>query len=240
LSDRPTREERPEQHRRDQLALMADMTAALAHDINQPLTAAANYLSAARRLVGDNPAALAALDKTESQLVRAGRIVGRVRELIARGEPKTVEQSLHEVIRGARELASPAFKEAKVDLTLRLEAAQDLVLADRVEMERAFVSLIGAAIKVVGGSAERMVTISTSLANGVIQTDIAYWRPGTSEPIDVELLEPLNPGSLGDNLWIARAIIAAHSGSVWAAPRPQGGAMFRFALPLVERGRGDA
>ena len=125
LSDRPTREERLDRLRGDRRALMADMTAALAHEINQPLTAAANYLSAARRLVGANPAALAALDKTEAQLVRAGRIVGRLRELMARGEPETVTQSLHEVIRGACELAAPALKQANVDLYLRLEAAQD-------------------------------------------------------------------------------------------------------------------
>ena len=222
---------------------MADMTAALAHEINQPLTAAANYLSAARRLVGGNPAALAALDKTEAQLVRAGRIVGRLREFMARGEPETVTQSLHEVIRGARELAAPALKQANVDLNLRLEAAQDLVLVDRVEIEQALVSLIGNAIKAVGGSADRMVTIATSLANGAIQTDIADWRPGMSEPTDVESFEPLkstNVGSLGDELWIARAIIEAHRGSVWAAPRRGGGAMFSFALPLVGQGPGGA
>ena len=243
MSDRPTREERLDRLRGDRRALMADMTAALAHEINQPLTAAANYLSAARRLVGANPAALAALDKTEAQLVRAGRIVGRLRELMARGEPETVTQSLHEVIRGARELAAPALKQANVDLNLRLEAAQDLVLADRVEIEQALVSLISNAIKAVAGSADRRATIATSLANGAIQTDID-WRPGMSEPPDSELLEPplnsTNVGSLGDEFWIARAIIEAYGGSVWAAPRRGGGAMLSFALPLVEQGRGGA
>jgi C4-dicarboxylate-specific signal transduction histidine kinase len=243
LSDRPTREERLDRLRGDRLALMADMTAALAHEINQPLTAAANYLSAARRLVGGNPAALAALDKTEAQLVRVGRIVGRLREFMARGEPETVAQSLHEVIRGARDLAAPALKQANIDLNLRLEADQDLVLADRAEIERALVTLIGKAIKAVGGSTDRMITIATSLANGAIQTDIADWRPGMSEPIDAKLFEPLNStnvGSLGDDLWIARAIIDAHHGSVWAGPPRGGGAMFSFALPLIEQGRGGA
>ena len=64
-----------------------------------------------------------------------------------------------------------------------------------------------------------------------------------SEPTDSELLEPLNStnvGSRGDELWIARAIVEAHGGSVWAAPRRGGGAMFSFALPLVEQGRGGA
>jgi C4-dicarboxylate-specific signal transduction histidine kinase len=243
LSDRPTREERRDRLRGDRVALMADMAAALAHEINQPLTAAANYLFAVRRHVGGNPAALAALDKTEAQLVRAGRIVSRLREFMAHGEPETVTQSLHEVIRGARELAAPALKQANVDLNLRLEAAQDLVLADRIEIERALVSLIGNAIKAVGGSADGMVTIATSLANGAIQIDIADWRPGLSESTDAELVEPLNwtnVGSLGDELRIARAIIEAHRGSAWAAPRRGGGAIFSFALPLVGQVPGGA
>jgi two-component system sensor kinase FixL len=239
LRDRPAREDRL---RGDRLALMADMTAALAHDLNQPLTAAANYLFAARRLVGGNPAALAALDKTEAQLVRAGRIVGRLREFMARGEPETATQSLHEVIRAARELAAPALSQANVDLNLRLEAAQDLVLADRVEIEQALVSLIGNAIKAAGGSADRMVTIATSLANGAIQTEVD-WRPRMSEPTDAELFEPstsTNFGNLAEELWIARAIIEAHRGSVRAAPRRGGGAMFSFVLPLVEQRHGGA
>jgi two-component system sensor kinase FixL len=239
LSDRPAREERLDRLRGDRLTLMADMTAALAHEINQPLTAAANYLSAARRLVGGNQAALAALDKTEAQLVRAGRIVGRLREFMARGEPEAVTQSLHEVIRGARELAAPALKQANVDLDLCLEAAQDLVLADRVEIEQALVSLIRNAIKAVG-SADGRVTVATSLANGAIQTDVADWRPGMSEPTAVEPLNSTNVGSLGDELRIARAIIEAHRGSFWTAPRRGRGAMFSFALPLVEQGPGDA
>lgn len=216
---------------------MADMTAALAHEINQPLTAATNYLSALRRLVGGNPAAVAVLDKTESQLVRAGRIVARLREYTARGDPERVTQSLHEVIRGIREVAAPALKQANVDLTLRLDAAQDLVLVDRVEIERALVSLIGNAINAIGGSADRRVTIATSLANEAIQTDID-WRPEMSEPTDAGPIEPLdstNVDRVGDELSIARAIIDAHHGGVWATRRPSGGGMLSFALPLEAR-----
>jgi two-component system sensor kinase FixL len=241
LNDRQTREERLDRLRGDRRALLADITAALAHELNQPLTAAANYLSSARRLVGGNAAALAALDKTEAQLVRAGRIVGRLREFVARGEVETVTQSLHEAIRGACELAGPALRHASVDLNLRLEAPQHLVLADPVEIEQAVFGLIGAAIKAAGGSADRTLTIATSMANRAIQTDI-YRGPAMSEPIDAELFEPLNSsnvGSLGHELWIARAIIEAHRGSVWAAPRRGGGAMFSFELPLVEQARDD-
>lgn len=242
MSDRPTRDERSRPNG-DRLALIVEMTAALAHEINQPLTAAANYLSAARRLAGCNQAAIAALDRTEAQLVRVGRIVGRLREFVARGEPQTVAQSLHEAIERARELAAPALKQADVDLSLRLEAAEDLVLADRAELEQALAGLIGGAIKAVSGSTDRKVRIATSVASGSIRTEITDWRPGISETIDAELWEPLNATNasrFGDELWIARAIIQAHCGSVWTAARRGGVTMFSFALPLVEQGRAGA
>jgi two-component system, chemotaxis family, CheB/CheR fusion protein len=242
LNDRQMREERLVRLRGDRVALMADMAAALAHEITQPLTAAANYLSAARRLVSGNPDAVAALDKAETQMIRAGRILGRLREFMASDEPGTVVQSLHEVIRGASELAAPALRRANVNLTLRLEAVEDLVLADRVEIEQALLHLIRSALKPVAGSTQRMVTIATSLANGAIQADIADTRSRASEPIDVELFEPLdstNVSSLGDGLWIACSIIEAHRGRLWAASRQVGGAIFSFILPLVERPRDD-
>ena len=149
------------------------MAVALTHEVTQPLTAAANLVSAARRLVGgDAPDAVAALDKAEAQMVRAGRMIGRLREFIARSEPETVEQSLHKVIRDASDLAAPALRDADVNLTFRLEAVADLVLVDRVEIEQALVNLLRDALEAVGGSPGRTVTIATSVANGFIQTDI--------------------------------------------------------------------
>ena len=114
-------------------------------------------------------------------MVRAGRMIGRLREFIARSEPETVEQSLHKVIRGASELAAPALRHADVNLTFRLEAVADLVLVDRVEIEQALVNLLRYALDAVGGSPERTVTIATSVANGFIQTDIVDAAAGFAE-----------------------------------------------------------
>ena len=175
-------------------------------------------------------------------MVRAGRIIGRMRDFIARSEPETVEQSLHEVIRGASELAAPALRHADVNLTFRLEAVADLVLVDRVEIEQALVNLLRNAIDAVGGSPERTVTIATSVANGFIQTDIVDAAAGFAESALPDSFQPLNPAgvrSLSDGLSVARSIIDAHRGRVLAWPDSGGGAMFSFTLPLVEQARGD-
>ena len=241
-NDIRAREERLARLRGDRLASIADMAVALTHEVTQPLTAAANFLSAARRLVGGNPGAVAALDKAEAQMVRAGRIIGRMRDFIARSEPETVEQSLHQIIRGASQLAAPALRRADVNLTFRLEAVADLVLVDRVEIEQALVNLLRNAIDVVGGSPEPKVTIATSSANGSIQIDIVDAAAGFAEIGLPNSFQPLNPTgvrSLGDGLLLARSIIDAHRGRVLAWPDMGGDALFSFTLPLVEEARGD-
>ena len=204
----------------DRLSSIADMAVALTHEVTQPLTAAANLVSAARRLVGgDAPDALAALDKAEAQMVRAGRMIGRLREFIARSEPETVEQSLHKVIRDASELAAPALRDADVNLTFRLGAVADLVLVDRVEIEQALVNLLRYALEAVGGSPGRTVTIATSVANGFIQTDIVDAAAEFAETAEPNSSQPLNPTGvrrLGDGLSVARSIIDAHGGRVVA------------------------
>ncbi len=242
-NEKRAREQRLVRLRGDRLSSMADMAVALTHEVTQPLTAAANLVSAARRLVGGAaPDAVAALDKAEAQMVRAGRMIGRLREFIARSEPETVEQSLHKVIRDASELAAPALRDADVNLTFRLGAVADLVLVDRVEIEQALVNLLRYALEAVGGSPGRTVTIATSVANGFIQTDIVDAAAEFAETAEPNSSQPLNPTGvrrLGDGLSVARSIIDAHGGRVLAGRDGGGGAMFSFTLPLVEQVRDD-
>jgi C4-dicarboxylate-specific signal transduction histidine kinase len=229
LDGRRGLEDRLDRLRHDRLATIADLAPAWTHELTQPLTAAANYLSAARSLVGGNSDAIAALDRAATQMVRAGRIVGRLREFMARGDPGTLAQSMHDVIRAASELAAPALRRANVKLTLRLDAAQDLVLVDRIEIEQALINLIRHTATSAGGCEDRTITIGTSVVNGTIQTDIVDARSGVSESVDAPSLEPLNP--------IACLIIEAHRGRVSAASGPDGGIIVGFALPLVEPDR---
>jgi C4-dicarboxylate-specific signal transduction histidine kinase len=242
-NDKRTREERLAWLRGDRLESIADMAVALTHEVTQPLTAAANFVSAARRLVGGaSPEAVAALDKAEAQMVRAGRMVGRMRDFMARSDPEAVEQSLHNVIRSASALAAPALRHADVNLTFRLEAVADLVLVDRVEIEQALVNLLRYTLDTVGGSPKRTVTIATSVANGFIQTDIVNAAAGFAETAQPDSLQPLSPdgvGSLSDGLSVARSIIDAHRGRVLAWPDSSCGAMFSFTLPLVGQACGD-
>jgi PAS domain S-box-containing protein len=235
LSEKQRLEARLSKLHENRLASMAEMATSLAHEINQPLQVAASYLSIAQRRAGDNREVVEAVDKASAQVVRAGRIVGHLREFVARRESDMTTQSLHELIRKAGELTVPTAKQANVAMTLRLEAAQDRVLADNVQIEQALVNLIRNGIDAIGASSRREVTIGTSLVDGDIQTEVIDSGPGLALANESELFEPFNStktGGLGVGLSITRSIIEAHHGRISAENIAGGGAKFTFTLPL--------
>ena len=223
-------DQRPSEARADARG-SGEMMVALAHELNQPLTAAANYLSAARRLTSGNGAAVDALDKAATQIIRAGRLVSRMRELLARGEADLATQSLHELIRRA----SLAVDRPGVSLTLRLEAAEDRVRVDCARMEQALADLIRNAIDAIAGAADGSVTIATSLVNQTLQTEVVS-RLAASEP-GATSFDPSASSNVG--LPIAHSIIEAHCGRLSARSQPGSGATFTFVLPLAGSGFGQ-
>ena len=237
LSERHRFEARLTKLHENRLASMAEMATSLAHEINQPLQVAASYLSIAQRRSSDNRNVVEALEKASAQVMRAGRIVGHLREFVARREPDMTAQSLHELIRKAGDLTAPTAKQANVTMTLRLDAAQDRVLADNVQVEQALVNLIRNGIDAIGASSRREVTIATSLVDGDIQTEVIDSGPGLALANESELFEPFTStktGGLGVGLSITRSIIEAHHGRISAENIDGGGAKFTFALPLAE------
>ncbi len=239
LSERRRFEARLSKLHANRLDSMADMATALAHELNQPLAAATNYFALARQIAGAGsqpPMLEEALEKASGQLLRAGQIIAHLREFITRGEPNRVEQSLHALIRSACDLVAPLMRELSVELTLRLDAAEDEVLADRIHIEQALINLIRNAMEAMENSDERKLAISTSLQDGMIRTDVIDTGRGLSEQSNADLFVPFTSTKrtgLGVGLSISRSIIGAHYGAIWAEPNPAGrGAQFSFTLPL--------
>ena len=239
LSERRRFEARLSKLHANRLNSMADMATALAHELNQPLAAATNYFALARQIAGagSQPPMLGeALEKASGQLLRAGQIIAHLREFITRGEPNRVEQSLHALIRSACDLVAPLMRELSVELTLRLDAAEDEVLADRIHIEQALINLIRNAMEAMANSEERKLAISTSLQDGMVRTDVTDTGRGLSEQSNVDLFVPFTSTKrtgLGVGLSISRSIVEAHYGAIWAEANPAGrGAQFSFTLPL--------
>lgn len=242
LTERRKIEARMQKLHAERLDAVGGLAAGLAHELNQPLSATAIYLKAARRLLqmpaDQRPANVEdALDNAATQIVRAGQIIVHLREFIARGEPDKTIQSLHDIIEEAQELVVVEAKQSNISLVFRLDAADDRILADRVQIKQVLVNLMRNARDAMSASATRRMTVSTSPASrSMIRLDIADTGSGLCEEARASLFEPFattKPNGLGVGLTIARSIIEAHYGTIWAGPNRDGGATFSFTLPLA-------
>jgi two-component system CheB/CheR fusion protein len=219
---------------------MGGLAAGLAHELNQPLAAAATYIETAQ-LALDMPAALrprpldATLASAVGEIMRAGDIMRRLRELVTSGEPDKTFLNLHDFINDARELSIP--REDDIRIKLQLNARNDNVLADRVQIKQVLDNLIRNAKEAMAPSTERKLSISTSSVEpDMIRIDVADTGAGLQPGVIERLFDPFQTtksNGMGIGLSISRMIVEAHYGKIWAEPNPGGGAIFSFTLPLV-------
>ncbi|PWB80444.1 MAG: hypothetical protein C3F11_17985 [Methylocystaceae bacterium] len=241
ISERKLAEAQMQRLYADRMNVMESMAAGLAHEINQPLTATVAYLKSARRLLEVEPAQRRAsvaetLDKAAAQITRAGQIVNRLREFIAHGEPDKLPVRLHGLIHDAYDTASVGAGTGQIQATLRLDAGDDDVLADRVQIEQVLVNLIRNAEDAMRNSQRRELVVSTSSDETEIEVEISDTGVGLAENVKARLFEPFattKTQGMGVGLSISRAIIEAHHGKIWAETNPGGGAVFKFTLPLA-------
>jgi two-component system sensor kinase FixL len=217
------------------------MATALAHELNQPLTAASSYLQAAQRLVrmpeDKRPARLeSALDRAAEQTLRAGRIITHIREFVARREPDKTIWNLRDLIKDACYRAGGDG--TPLEISFDLGAVGKCVLADRIQIEQVIATLIRNAVEAVQGAELRKITVATFCPReAVLQVDVIDTGVGFPEEIKAELFEPFvtsKAHGLGVGLSVSRAIIEAHDGCIWMRPNPRGGSIVSFTLPVIE------
>lgn len=219
------------------LTAMGEMASALAHELNQPLSAIANYLGGARRLLaqsGGDPRALNALDKSSEQALRAGEIIRRLRDFLARSEGERRVESLTKLTQEACALALVGAKDQGVRVGYRFDAAADAVIADRVPIQQVIVNLVRNALDAMGGQPRRELRIETSKADDEMSmVTVTDTGPGVSAEASARLFEPFvttKAEGMGVGLSISRTIVEAHGGRIWVEDNPGGGAVFRFTL----------
>lgn len=225
----------------ERLSAVGELAAGLAHELNQPLSATTIYLRAARRLLqmpaDQRPANVEdALDNAATQIMRAGQIICHLREFITRGEPDKTIQRLHELVAEANELVVVEAKQAGIGVVFQLNAPDDRILADRVQIKQVVVNLMRNAKDAMSSSQTRRMLVSTRAAGrSMIRVDVADTGSGLTEEARASLFEPFTTtkaNGLGVGLTIARTIVEAHYGKIWAGPNRDGGATFSFTLPL--------
>jgi two-component system sensor kinase FixL len=230
---------------------MGEMASALAHELNQPLTAIANYLKGSQRLLesmSDERLATmrGAIDKATEQVLRAGQIIRRLRDFVSRGESERRVESISKLVEEASALALVGAKELAVNVRWQLDPNIDLVLADRVQIQQVLINLIRNAIDAMMETTRREILIATRANDeDMLEVSVADIGPGIAPEIANQLFQPFittKREGMGVGLSISRTIVDAHGGRIWAEPNPGGGTVFRFTLRAVHEGEtvGDA
>ena len=222
------------------LTAMGEMASALAHELNQPLSAIANYLKGSQRLVatlsGEAVATLGdALDKATEQALRAGQIIRRLRDFVGRGEMETRVESITRLVEEASALALVGAKERGITVRYRLDQAVDRVVADRVQIQQVLLNLMRNAIEAMEATEQRDLTIASAAEDGgMVRIDVSDTGTGISPDVAERLFQPFvtsKAHGMGVGLSISRTIVEAHGGRIWAEPRAEGGTRFSLTLP---------
>lgn len=225
------------------LSAMGEMASALAHELNQPLSAIANYLSGAKRLLEragmDQPRAADALEKAGDQALRAGEIIRRLRDFLSRGEGERRVENLPKLVQEACALALVGAKEHSVRVRYALALDTEAVMVDRVQIQQVILNLVRNAIDAMAEHPRRELTIATATVDdGMAMVSVTDTGPGVNETAAAKLFQPFvttKATGMGVGLSISRTIVEAHGGRIWTEPNPGGGAIFRFTVRLAPK-----
>ena len=223
---------------------MGTLASALAHELNQPLTAVASYCESARDLLATPPddETLAmvreAMDEAAKQAVRAGQIVRRLRDFMSHGETERRVESLQRLISEANALALVGSREHGIDVQVSLDPDADAVFVDRIQVQQVLVNLIRNAIDAMMNSTPRNLTIRTARsANHSVEVTVEDTGAGIDESIAPQLFQPFvtsKQSGMGIGLSICRTIVESHGGRIWFDAAGSGGTAFHFTLPTGE------
>ena len=223
------------------IATMGQITAAIAHEIKQPITATAANASAALRWLNAQPPDLEEARQALRRIVgtshRAADVVDRIHALIRKTPPKQDRLDVNEVIRDVIELTRGEAVKAHASLQTDLVDSLPPVYGDRVQLQQVTLNLIINAIEAMSSvaGAPRELLVSTAPAEpGGMLVAVRDSGPGLTPAILERLFDPFyttKATGLGMGLSICRSIIEAHGGRLWAEPNEPRGAVFQFTLP---------
>ena len=225
------------------LNAMVQVSSAIAHELNEPLTAIMNYVEAAKRTLGAAGQAAATraqeiIGKASKQILRADSIIRNLREFTEKRECKKTRESLNKVVEEAIALGFVGATQGGVKIQLDLDPALPPVLIDRVQIQHVLINLIRNSIEAMHTSDRRELSLATGVVEpGFVQVAVRDTGPGLSADVIRRLFQPFvttKDNGMGIGLTICQSIIDAHGGSIWTVHGTSPGADFRFRLPLAQ------
>jgi PAS domain S-box-containing protein len=248
VTDRHRAEEQARQHLQSlahvaRVSSMGEMASAIAHEINQPLTAIANYAYACIRLLRGGQAsggeALEVMQRVAAEAERAGEVVRKMRSFVRGEEGQVTALDANFLVGEVLRLAAPEARQSGVELVPALREGLPEVLADSIQIQQVLLNLVRNAVEaiVAGDSAEREVRIETARDEpGYVAIRVVDTGPGLAPEALARAFEPFyttKSDGIGIGLALSRSIVDAHGGRLWATSTPGRGATFHLTLPIA-------
>jgi len=229
------------------VSLAGEMASALAHELNQPLTAIAAYGRGCLRLLRQPAPEPLLMKEGVGQIVeqaeRAGDIISRLREFVTAGTTQRSVVSVETLVEGAVALAQIEATQNGVEIRVHVAPNLPRVLADRIQIEQVLLNLLRNGMEAVltNGASERLLSVDArETSSQAIEVSVADTGPGVAKELEDRLFEPFvttKPLGMGLGLSISRSIIEAHDGQLRLISKAGAGAVFAFDLPAYEHVR---
>ncbi len=224
---------------------LGEMAAAIAHEVNQPLTAMVNYLSAGQHMLAALPCDTGEIPKlmrrVSEQALRAGQIIQRMRSFVDRGKHVHQSEELDPLIEGAIDLSRLGFAPSQVNIQYKPGAGNPTLHVDAIQIQQIIIILIRNAVEAFrsAGDAEKMLHIQVHStqdeAANIVSIYVSDNGPGVSAEEAGRIFKPFfssKPGNLGMGLSIAKRLAESHGGSLSLVAQ-EAGATFRLQLPIT-------
>jgi two-component system sensor kinase FixL len=221
---------------------MGEMSSALAHELNQPVSAIMSYVDAAQHLLGAPgsqplPRIQDMLAKAAAQSRRAGQIVHHLRNYVLTGETEKSEEDLNSIVQDSLAMALIGQGSRHVAIKLELGSSLPKALIDRVQVQQIIVNLVRNALEAVAQGTQPSLMIATGRHDAsYLKVTVADNGPGIDPEISDRLFHPFvttKPKGMGIGLSLCRSIVDNHGGRIWVEGSPLGGAAFNFTLPAI-------
>lgn len=230
------------------LSLASEMTTALAHELNQPLAAARNFVRIVRRQLAGNKldrAQLASnLDEAVEAVDKAATLLKQSREFLSKGEASKVPLDAAALIDGTIDLIKSELARAEVEIESHKQAGLPKIRGNRVQLQLVLLNLLrnSKEAMIAAPAAVRRIEVGAERGQepGFVFFSVTDSGPGVSEAVQADLFSPLRstkPEGLGLGLSLSRSIIANHGGEIWLASDVPRGARFMFKIPVASEGK---
>lgn len=224
------------------LALAGELTASIAHEINQPLAAIMNNAATALMILDKGTGRLSDLrpivDDIRRDNMRANDVIRQLRRMLEKHEVEREPVDLKEVLAGIEIILRGEARRRRIDLSIQSPADGIQILGDRIQLQQIFLNLALNAMDALNDRSEgpRLVSLEVETSGGSVHVRISDNGHGIDPRHQNRLFDSFfstKPGGIGLGLSIVRTLVTSHGGRVWADNRPEGGATFHVDLPLT-------